>query len=31
MWKTCDTDRDGHPLCFVDDTTLFLGRGADWS
>ncbi len=25
------TDPDGHPLCFVDDTTLFLGRGADWS
>lgn len=21
-------DPDGHPLCFVDDTTLFLGRGA---
>jgi catechol 2,3-dioxygenase-like lactoylglutathione lyase family enzyme len=25
------TDPDGHPLCFVDDTTLFLGRGAAWS
>jgi uncharacterized glyoxalase superfamily protein PhnB len=25
------TDPDGHPLCFVDDTTLFLGHGADWS
>lgn len=25
------TDPDGHPLCFVDDRTLFLGRGADWS
>jgi len=24
-------DPDGHQLCFVDDTTLFLGRGADWS
>jgi predicted enzyme related to lactoylglutathione lyase len=24
-------DPDGHPLCFVDDATLFLGRGADWS
>jgi len=24
-------DPDGHPLCFVDDGTLFLGRGADWS
>ena len=24
-------DPDGHRLCFVDDTTLFLGRGADWS
>ena len=25
------TDPDGHPLCFVDDSTLFLGRGADWA
>jgi predicted enzyme related to lactoylglutathione lyase len=25
------TDPDGHPLCFVDDSTLFLGRGARWS
>ena len=25
------TDPDGHPLCFVDDTTLFLGHGADWA
>jgi catechol 2,3-dioxygenase-like lactoylglutathione lyase family enzyme len=25
------TDPDGHPLCFVDDTTLFLGHGAEWS
>jgi catechol 2,3-dioxygenase-like lactoylglutathione lyase family enzyme len=24
-------DLDGHPLCFVDDTTLFLGHGADWA
>jgi predicted enzyme related to lactoylglutathione lyase len=24
-------DLDGNKLCFVDDTTLFLGRGADWS
>ncbi len=24
------TDPDGHPLCFVDQDTLFLGRGADW-
>ena len=24
-------DPDGNRLCFVDDTTLFLGRGADWS
>ena len=24
-------DPDGHPLCFVDETTLFLGRGADWA
>jgi len=24
-------DPDGHQLCFVDDTTLFLGRGADWA
>ena len=22
---------DGHPLCFVDSTTLFLGAGADWA
>ena len=25
------TDPDGHPLCFVDATTLWLGRGADWA
>ena len=25
------TDPDGHLLCFVDDQTLFLGRGAEWS
>jgi uncharacterized glyoxalase superfamily protein PhnB len=25
------TDPDGHRLCFVDEATLFLGRGADWS
>lgn len=25
------TDPDGHPLCFVDDATLFLGRGAAWT
>jgi catechol 2,3-dioxygenase-like lactoylglutathione lyase family enzyme len=25
------TDPDGNRLCFVDDTTLFLGRGATWS
>lgn len=25
------TDPDGHPLCFVDDTTLFLGHGAEWA
>jgi predicted enzyme related to lactoylglutathione lyase len=25
------TDPDGHRLCFVDDRTLFLGRGAEWS
>ena len=25
------TDPDGHRLCFVDDGTLFLGRGAAWS
>lgn len=25
------TDPDGHPLCFVDDSTLFLGRGAEWA
>jgi catechol 2,3-dioxygenase-like lactoylglutathione lyase family enzyme len=25
------TDPDGNPLCFVDDATLFLGRGADWA
>jgi uncharacterized glyoxalase superfamily protein PhnB len=24
-------DPDGNRLCFVDDTTLFLGRGAEWS
>ena len=24
-------DLDGNRLCFVDDSTLFLGRGADWS
>jgi uncharacterized glyoxalase superfamily protein PhnB len=24
-------DLDGNKLCFVDDTTLFLGRGAPWS
>jgi catechol 2,3-dioxygenase-like lactoylglutathione lyase family enzyme len=24
-------DPDGNQLCFVDDTTLFLGRGADWT
>ena len=24
-------DPDGHRLCFVDDQTLFLGRGAAWS
>ncbi|HUF32555.1 MAG TPA: beta-N-acetylglucosaminidase domain-containing protein [Acidimicrobiales bacterium] len=24
------TDPDGHLLCFVDDSTLFLGHGADW-
>lgn len=24
-------DPDGNRLCFVDDSTLFLGRGADWS
>jgi len=24
-------DLDGNRLCFVDDTTVFLGRGADWS
>jgi catechol 2,3-dioxygenase-like lactoylglutathione lyase family enzyme len=24
-------DPDGNQLCFVDDTTLFLGRGAEWS
>jgi predicted enzyme related to lactoylglutathione lyase len=24
-------DPDGNRLCFVDETTLFLGRGADWS
>jgi predicted enzyme related to lactoylglutathione lyase len=23
-------DLDGNRLCFVDETTLFLGRGADW-
>lgn len=25
------TDPDGHPLCFVDRSTLFLGAGADWA
>jgi predicted enzyme related to lactoylglutathione lyase len=24
-------DPDGNRLCFVDDDTLFLGRGAEWS
>jgi catechol 2,3-dioxygenase-like lactoylglutathione lyase family enzyme len=24
-------DPDGNRLCFVDDSTLFLGRGAEWS
>ncbi len=24
------TDPDGHRLCFVDDSTLYLGHGADW-
>ncbi len=24
-------DLDGNRLCFVDELTLFLGRGADWS
>ena len=24
-------DPDGNRLCFVDDETLFLGRGANWS
>jgi len=24
-------DPDGNQLCFVDDTTLFLGMGADWA
>jgi predicted enzyme related to lactoylglutathione lyase len=24
-------DPDGNKLCFVDDTTLFRGRGADWA
>ena len=24
-------DPDGNRLCFVDDVTVFLGRGADWS
>jgi catechol 2,3-dioxygenase-like lactoylglutathione lyase family enzyme len=24
-------DPDGNRLCFVDDTTLFLGRGAAWA
>src|SRR6476660_3112808 len=23
-------DPDGNRLCFVDESTLFLGRGADW-
>lgn len=25
------SDPDGNRLCFVDESTLFLGRGADWS
>ena len=25
------TDPDGNLLCFVDESTLFLGRGATWS
>lgn len=25
------TDPDGHPLCFVDEDTVFLGHGADWA
>ena len=25
------TDPDGHPLCFVDSGTLFLGCGAAWA
>lgn len=24
-------DLDGNHLCFVDDQTLFLGRGAEWA
>lgn len=24
-------DPDGNLLCFVDESTLFLGRGADWA
>jgi catechol 2,3-dioxygenase-like lactoylglutathione lyase family enzyme len=24
-------DPDGNQLCFVDDTTLFLGMGAEWA
>ena len=24
-------DPDGNRLCFVDDTTLFVGHGADWA
>jgi predicted enzyme related to lactoylglutathione lyase len=24
-------DPDGNRLCFVDDATLFLGRGAEWA
>jgi catechol 2,3-dioxygenase-like lactoylglutathione lyase family enzyme len=24
-------DPDDHPLCFVDSSTLFLGRGAAWA
>lgn len=24
-------DPDGHRLCFVDESTLFTGRGADWA
>lgn len=25
------SDPDGHPLCFVDGSTLFLGHGAEWA